>query len=181
MSLEIKNTSIEGLLLFRPKRFSDSRGYFSETYSERDFNAAVGRDVEFVQDNESLSSKGVLRGMHFQIPPTPMGKLVRVVSGAILDVAVDLRKDSATYGQHEIVRLDAEEGWQFWVPEGFAHGFLSLEEGTKISYKCTSFYDPKCDMGIKWDDLGIDWGVENPLLSEKDETAISLKDFDSPF
>lgn len=181
MSLEIKNTSIEGLLLLRPNRFGDSRGYFSEAYSERDFNAAVGHEVKFVQDNESVSAKGVLRGMHFQLPPVPMGKLVRVVKGAILDVAVDLRKDSPTFGQHEKARLDAEGGWQLWIPAGFAHGFLSLEEGTKISYKCTAFYDPKCDMGIKWDDLNIDWGIDDPLLSEKDAKAISLKDFDSPF
>lgn len=181
MPLEIKNTSIDGLLLVRPNRFSDSRGYFSETFSQRDFNNAVGAEVEFVQDNESFSAKGVLRGMHFQLPPVPMGKLVRVVSGAILDVAVDLRKGSPTYGKHESVRLDADEGWQFWIPEGFAHGFLALEEGTKIAYKCTAFYDSEFDFGIRWDDLGIDWGISDPLLSDKDAAAISLKDFDSPF
>jgi dTDP-4-dehydrorhamnose 3,5-epimerase len=181
MPLKIINTSIEGLLLVRPNRFTDERGYFSETFSQRDFNAAVGGEVEFVQDNESLSAKGVLRGMHFQVPPAPMGKLVRVVSGAILDVAVDIRKGSLTYGKHEAVRLDADEGWQFWIPEGFAHGFLALEEGTKIAYKCTAFYDPECDSGIRCDNLGIDWGIDNPLVSAKDKCAISLDDFDSPF
>lgn len=181
MPLKIINTSIEGLLLVRPNRFTDERGYFSETFSQRDFNAAVGGEVEFVQDNESLSAKGVLRGMHFQVPPAPMGKLVRVVSGAILDVAVDIRKGSPTYGNHEAVRLDADEGLQFWIPEGFAHGFLALEEGTKIAYKCTEFYDPECDSGIRYDNLGIDWGIDNPLVSPKDTGAISLDDFDSPF
>ena len=183
MSLEVKNTSIEGLYLVRPLRFSDHRGYFSETFSRRDFASATGYDVEFVQDNESLSKSGVVRGLHFQVPPKPMGKLVRVVSGCIIDVAVDLRVGSPTYGKHEAVKLDAVEGWQLYVPEGFAHGFSVLEDGTKVAYKCTEYFEPDYEQSIKWDDadLQIDWGVENPMVSEKDSQAPSFRDFKSPF
>lgn len=183
MSLEVKNTSIEGLYLVRPRRFSDDRGYFSETFSRRDFASATGYDVEFVQDNESLSKAGVVRGLHFQVPPKTMGKLVRVVSGCIIDVAVDLRVGSPTYGKHQAVKLDAIEGWQLYVPDGFAHGFSVLEEGTKVAYKCTEYYAPDYEQSIKWDDayLQIDWGVESPMVSEKDSQAPSFRDFKSPF
>ena len=138
MSLEVKNTSIEGLYLVRPLRFSDHRGYFSETFSRRDFASATGYDLEFVQDNESLSKSGVVRGLHFQVPPKPMGKLVRVVSGCIIDVAVDLRAGSPTYGKHEAVKLDVVEGGNC-MPEGLVHGFSVLEDGTKAAYKCTEY------------------------------------------
>ena len=183
MSLEVKNTSIEGLILIRPERYGDDRGYFSETFSQRDFACVVGEEVEFVQDNESVSKAGVVRGLHFQTPPCAMGKLVRVVSGSIIDVAVDLRVGSPTYGKHESVRLDAEEGWQFWIPEGFAHGFVALEDSTMVAYKCTTFYSPNHEMSLLWDDveLGIDWGVETPLVSAKDQDAEKFGTFKSPF
>lgn len=183
MSLEVKNTSIEGLILIRPNRYEDDRGYLSETFSNRDFAFVVGEQIDFVQDNESLSSKGVIRGLHFQNPPHAMGKLVRVVSGSIFDVAVDLRAGSPTYGKHEKVLLNEENGWQFWIPAGFAHGFSALEDGTKVSYKCTEFYAPDSEQSLKWDDkdLSIDWGVENPQISTKDLGAESFSDFESPF
>ena len=183
MSLEVKNTSIEGLILIRPNRFEDDRGYFSETFSNRDFACVVGEQIDFVQDNESLSSKGVIRGLHFQVPPHAMGKLVRVVSGSIFDIAVDLRAGSPTYGKHEKVLLNAEEGWQFWIPEGFAHGFVTLEDETKVSYKCTEFYAPNSEQSLKWndEDLAIDWGVKNPQISTKDIGAEDFSDFESPF
>ena len=183
MSLEIQNTSIEGLLLIRPEIFEDERGQFAETFSERDFACAVGHEVSFVQDNESVSKAGVLRGLHFQTPPKAMGKLIRVTSGSILDVAVDLRKGSPTYGKHEAVILDAAEGWQFWVPAGFAHGFLSLEDSTKVVYKCTEFYAPECEGSLApFDkDLAIDWGIEKPIMSEKDAAAMPFSNFTSPF
>jgi dTDP-4-dehydrorhamnose 3,5-epimerase len=183
MSLEVKNTSIEGLLLIRPSTFEDARGCFSETYSDRDFACAVGHEVTFVQDNESVSRAGVLRGLHFQTPPTAMGKLIRVTSGSILDVAVDLRKSSPTFGHHEAVKLDAQDGWQFWVPEGFAHGFLSLEDDTRVLYKCTQFYSPEHEGSLAPSDpeLAIDWGVEKTIMSEKDAAAMLFLNFNSPF
>ena len=183
MSLEVKNTSIEGLVLVRPERYSDNRGYFAETFSLRDFACVVGEQIDFVQDNESKSKAGVVRGLHFQVPPYSMGKLVRVVSGSITDVAVDLREGSPTYGKHEAVRLNAEEGWQFWIPEGFAHGFAAHEDDTVVAYKCTEFYSPESEQSILWNDpqLSIDWGVDNPLVSDKDKEAQSFADFTSPF
>ncbi|MAO46028.1 MAG: dTDP-4-dehydrorhamnose 3,5-epimerase [Crocinitomicaceae bacterium] len=186
MSLEVKNTTIEGLVLIRPARYEDERGYFSETFSDRDFACVLGdgaEPVDFVQDNESVSKASVIRGLHFQVPPKPMGKLVRVLSGSIIDVAVDLRKDSPTYGKHEAVRLDTVEGWQFYIPPGFAHGFASLEEDTKVAYKCTEFYAPECEQSILFndEDLAIDWGVKEPIVSEKDLRSVKFSDFKSPF
>ena len=143
----------------------------------------MGREVTFVQDNESISKGGVLRGLHFQIPPAPQSKLVRVSRGAILDVAVDLRSSSPTFGMHYAVELDALSGIQFWIPEGFAHGFLSLEDDTQVQYKCTAPYNPECESSLMWNDpgLGIDWGIEQPMLSDRDLKAQLFQDFKSPF
>jgi len=181
--MELKNTFIEGLVLVRPRVFKDERGQFMETWNEKSFNEAVGEEVSFVQDNESISHKGVLRGLHFQTPPSSQGKLVKVSQGSILDVAVDLRTASPTYGLHFAVKLDAISNWQFWIPEGFAHGFLSLENNTHVQYKCTSLYDPTCEESLIWNDsdLDIDWGVEAPQLSDKDMVAPKLSVFKSPF
>lgn len=163
---------IEGLYLIEPDVHGDSRGYFLETYNYNDFKAA-GLDMIFVQDNQSLSTKGVLRGLHFQKEHT-QGKLVRVISGEVFDVAVDIRKGSKTYGKWSGVILSAEKKNMFYVPEGFAHGFYVLSDIAEFTYKCTDFYDPSSEAGIKWDDpvLNIDWPVpegEKPLISEKDE------------
>ncbi|MFD2513052.1 dTDP-4-dehydrorhamnose 3,5-epimerase [Pontibacter locisalis] len=173
---------IKGLIEFMPRVFRDDRGYFLETYSEKWF-APFGIQPNFVQDNQSVSTKGVLRGLHFQKPPHAQGKLVRVSTGKALDVAVDLRKDSPTFGQHIACVLDAEKQNLFYIPEGFAHGFVALEDNTTFLYKCTDFYEPSAEGGILWNDpsLGIDWGVDEPLVSPKDEVLPVLKHFDSPF
>ncbi len=165
-------TTIKGLYQIQPKIFGDSRGYFLETYSEKDFNEA-GLSMKFVQDNQSKSSKGVLRGLHFQTQH-PQGKLVRALEGKVYDVAVDLRKGSETFGKYFGVILDSEKQNQFYIPEGFAHGFYVLSEEAIFAYKCTDFYDPKGEGGLMWNDpvIGIDWNAiaqgVSPLLSEKD-------------
>ena len=181
---QFTKTGIEGLVVVEPKVFGDNRGYFMETYNYNDFKAA-GLDMVFVQDNQSKSKKGVLRGLHFQ-KKNPQGKLVRVVSGEVYDVAVDLRRGSATYGKWYGVLLSAENKKQFYVPEGFAHGFVVMSETAEFVYKCTRFYDPSDEGGLMWNDpeIGIDWPVpENAelLLSEKDQHHQPLKDFESPF
>ena len=181
---QFTKTGIEGLVVVEPKVFGDNRGYFMETYNYNDFKAA-GLDMVFVQDNQSKSKKGVLRGLHFQ-KKNPQGKLVRVVSGEVYDVAVDLRKGSDTYGKWYGVLLSAEIKKQFYVPEGFAHGFVVMSETAEFVYKCTRFYDPSDEGGLMWNDpeIGIDWPVpENAelLLSEKDQHHQPLKDFESPF
>ena len=181
---QFTKTGIEGLVVVEPKVFGDNRGYFMETYNYNDFKAA-GLDMVFVQDNQSKSKKGVLRGLHFQ-KKNPQGKLVRVVSGEVYDVAVDLRKGSDTYGKWYGVLLSAENKKQFYVPEGFAHGFVVMSETAEFVYKCTRFYDPSDEGGLMWNDpeIGIDWPVpENAelLLSEKDQHHQPLKDFESPF
>ena len=181
---QFTKTGIEGLVVVEPKVFGDNRGYFMETYNYNDFKAA-GLDMVFVQDNQSKSKKGVLRGLHFQ-KKNPQGKLVRVVSGEVYDVAVDLRKGSDTYGKWYGVLLSAENKKQFYVPEGFAHGFVGMSETAEFVYKCTRFYDPSDEGGLMWNDpeIGIDWPVpENAelLLSEKDQHHQPLKDFESPF
>ena len=181
---QFTKTGIEGLVVAEPKVFGDNRGYFMETYNYNDFKAA-GLDMVFVQDNQSKSKKGVLRGLHFQ-KKNPQGKLVRVVSGEVYDVAVDLRKGSDTYGKWYGVLLSAENKKQFYVPEGFAHGFVVMSETAEFVYKCTRFYDPSDEGGLMWNDpeIGIDWPVpENAelLLSEKDQHHQPLKDFESPF
>ncbi len=178
------NTKIKDLYIIEPNVFGDSRGYFMESYNKQHFDEA-GLTMTFVQDNESKSSKGVLRGLHFQTKHT-QGKLVRVTKGEVFDVAVDLRKGSPTYGQWEGVILSEENKRQFYVPEGFAHGFLVLSDEAVFNYKCTDFYCPEADGGVMWNDpdIGIEWpleGIENVLLSEKDKNHKSLKDLDVPF
>ena len=177
-------TNIKDLYIIEPRVFGDDRGYFMEIYNRNDFVAA-GLDMTFVQDNESKSKKGVLRGLHFQTKHT-QGKLVRVTQGEVYDVAVDLRKDSLTYGMWEGVILSAENKRQFYVPEGFAHGFLVLSEEAVFNYKCTDFYAPEYDGGLLWNDsdIGINWpldGIEKILLSEKDKNQPRLKELDLPF
>ena len=212
--MEVIKTEIEGVLIIEPKVFGDKRGYFFESFSQRDFDEKVvpilGHKVNFVQDNESMSSYGVMRGLHFQRPPFTQSKLVRCVKGAVLDVAVDIRKGSPTYGQHvecllcahdedgeriakdyndsltdDRSTLTAKVGRQFFVPRGFAHGFAVLSETAVFQYKCDEFYHPEVDGGISIvdDSLGIDWHIptEKALLSEKDTKHACLKDFDSPF
>lgn len=181
--MEITRYPIEGLFSYVPRIFSDDRGAFMETFNQQQFEDAVGEKVDFLQDNQSVSKLHVLRGLHFQVPPFAQGKLVRVLKGKVLDVAVDLRKKSATYGQHVAVELSAANNSIFWIPEGFAHGFVSLEEETVFAYKCTRFYARSSEGCIRWNDadLGIDWGVVNPILSEKDAVGDLFNSFNSPF
>ena len=182
--MEVIKTAIEGLVIIEPKVFKDARGYFFESFSQREFEEKV-RKVNFVQDNESMSSYGVMRGLHFQRPPYTQSKLVRCVKGKVLDVAVDIRKGSPTYGQHVAVELSEYNHRQFFVSRGFAHGFAVLSETAVFQYKCDNFYAPDADGGIsiKDESLGIDWQIptENAVLSEKDIKHLCLKDFDSPF
>lgn len=178
------NTPIKGLVIVEPKVFGDSRGYFMETYNYEDFKAA-GLDMVFVQDNQSKSKKGVLRGMHFQTK-YPQGKLVRVIKGEVFDAAIDLRKGSDTYGKWYGVLLSEENKRQFYVPEGFAHGFLVVSEEAEFVYKCTDFYHPEYEGGIAWNDsdIGIEWpldGIGEVLLSEKDRKAPRLSDLKIEF
>lgn len=210
----VVKTAIEGVVIIEPRVFKDSRGYFFESFSQREFDEKVvipqyGKPINFVQDNESMSSYGVMRGLHFQAPPFTQSKLVRCVKGAVLDVAVDIRKGSPTYGQHvacllcghdeegkaiaakhkaffnHLPLMETGEGLQFFVPRGFAHGFAVLSETAVFQYKCDNFYTPQADGGISILDasLGIDWKIptEKALLSEKDTKHALLKDFDSPF
>ena len=187
--INVIKTEIDGVVIIEPKVFGDARGYFFESFSERDFNEAMtpilGHGIKFVQDNESMSSYGVMRGLHFQTMPYTQSKLVRCVKGAVLDVAVDIRKGSPTYGKHVAVELTEDNHRQFFVPRGFAHGFAVLSETAVFQYKCDNFYAPANDGGVSIVDenLGIDWRipVENALLSEKDTKHDLLKDFDSPF
>ena len=187
--INVIKTEIDGVVIIEPKVFGDTRGYFFESFSERDFNEAMtpilGHGIKFVQDNESMSSYGVMRGLHFQTMPYTQSKLVRCVKGAVLDVAVDIRKGSPTYGQHVAVELTEDNHRQFFVPRGFAHGFAVLSETAVFQYKCDNFYAPANDGGVSIvdDSLGIDWRipVEKALLSEKDTKHDMLKDFDSPF
>jgi dTDP-4-dehydrorhamnose 3,5-epimerase len=180
--MELINTPIKDLLIIQPKVFSDERGYFFESYSESVFKKN-NLHLHFVQDNESLSQKGVLRGLHFQNPPFAQGKLVRVIKGAVLDIAVDIRKNSATYGKHFAIELTEQNKTQLWIPEGFAHGFLTLENNTIFSYKCTNLYNKNSEGCILWNDptIGINWGIENPLLSEKDKLGEPFEMFKSNF
>lgn len=175
-------TSIEGVYIIEPTVFGDNRGYFMESYSKRDFEEA-GLNMNFVQDNESKSKKGVLRGLHFQTKHT-QGKLVRVVEGEVFDVAVDLRASSPTFGQWTGVTLTAQNKKQFYIPEGFAHGFLVLSDSATFQYKCTDYYAPEYDGGVLWNDpdIGIKWpleGIEEVLLSDKDQKQQTLKEFKS--
>ena len=182
--MNIIKTKIEGLLIIEPRIFEDSRGYFFESFSQREFDEKVGK-ITFVQDNESKSCYGVMRGLHFQRPPFTQTKLVRCVQGAVLDVAVDIRKGSPTYGQHVAVELTENNHRQFFISKGVAHGFAVLSETAVFQYKCDEFYHPETDGGISIldDSLGIDWiiPIEKAILSEKDTKHVLLKDFDSPF
>ena len=180
--MNIETNHIEGLLVVKPVVFEDPRGYFFESYNEERFRQ-LGIDVKFLQDNESKSGKGVLRGLHFQVPPYGQGKLVRVIKGAVLDVAVDLRKSSPTYGQWAGIELSEKNKWMYWIPAGFAHGFLTLEENTVFFYKCTQVYHKESERGILWNDpdLGIEWGITDPIISDKDKLAMKFKEFISPF
>lgn len=183
--MNVIKTAIEGVLIIEPKILEDARGYFFESFSDREFKDKVRNDINFVQDNESRSSYGVMRGLHFQRPPYAQSKLVRCVRGRVLDVAVDLRKYSVTYGQHVAVELTEDNHRQFFIPKGFAHGFVVLSDEAVFQYKCDEFYHPEADGGISILDesLGINWQIplKDAILSEKDTKHPLLKDFDSPF
>ena len=180
--MEIIKTKIPDLLIIKPTVYKDDRGYFFESYSKGKF-MAEGIDQNFVQDNESKSMKGVLRGLHFQQPPYAQGKLVRVMKGAVIDVAVDLRKSSPTYGHWASIELTEDNKFMYWVPPGFAHGFATLEDNTVFFYKCTNVYNKRAESSIRWDDptLNIDWGIDTPILSDKDKKAPFFEGYDSPF
>lgn len=180
--MEIIKTPLADLLIIQPQVFRDDRGYFFESFNHQRFINA-GLDLHFVQDNESKSQKGVLRGLHFQNPPFAQGKLVRVIKGAVMDVAVDIRKNSATYGQSFKLELNEQNKTMLWIPPGFAHGFVTLEDDTIFSYKCTNLYNKASEGCILWNDpdLNIDWNTENPNLSEKDKVSPLFKDFVSSF
>jgi len=177
----IETTSLKDLLLLTPQVYNDDRGYFMESYNKMRIGKMIKND--FVQDNESLSRKNVLRGLHLQLPPHAQAKLIRVIKGSILDVAVDLRKDSDTFGQHFKHVLSGENKKQLYIPEGFAHGFLTLEDDTLINYKCSNYYHAESESSILWNDpeLKIDWGIQNPILAEKDRLAEKFITFENPF
>jgi dTDP-4-dehydrorhamnose 3,5-epimerase len=168
--MQVQRLAIPDVLLLTPKVFEDDRGFFYESFNQKVFEEAVGRPVTFVQDNHSKSAKGVLRGLHYQLPPKAQGKLVRVVRGAVFDVAVDIRRDSPTFGKWVSAELSEENRAQLWIPEGFAHGFMALREQTEMLYKATNFYLPKVEGGILWNDpgLGINWPYSKPSLSTRD-------------
>jgi dTDP-4-dehydrorhamnose 3,5-epimerase len=174
--MEFRKFAIDGLVEIQPRIFNDSRGYFFESYQYELFKNNGIPEV-FVQDNQSFSVKGVVRGLHLQKDPFAQGKLVRVIQGKVLDIAVDLRPGSPTFGQHQSVLLDAEKNNIFYVPPGFAHGFSALEDAV-FSYKCTNYYHKESEIGIRWNDpeLGIDWGIENPIVSDKDQLLPFLKE-----
>lgn len=182
--MEVINTAIPGVVILEPRIFNDARGYFFESYSKRVFDELV-RPVDFVQDNESCSTRGVIRGLHFQKPPYTQSKMVRCVKGAVLDVAVDIRKGSPTYGHHVAVELSEDNHRQLFIPRGFAHGFAVLSDIAVFQYKCDNYYHPEAEGGISIADtsLGIDWhtDADKAVLSEKDTRHPLLKDFDSPF
>jgi len=180
--MEITKFDIEGPLLIKPRVFHDERGYFYESFNESTFKN-LGLDFKFVQDNQSNSSKNVLRGLHYQLPPYDQGKLVRVVKGSVRDIAVDIRRISPTFGQYISIDLTAESNTIFWIPPGFAHGFLSLEDDTLFMYKCTNLYHKESECGIIWNDpeLNINWGIANPIVSDKDLELATFNNLDSRF
>jgi dTDP-4-dehydrorhamnose 3,5-epimerase len=173
--MKIINTKIEGVKIIEPKVFGDERGFFLETYERKRYTELLGINLDFVQDNHSRSQKNVLRGLHFQ-RQKPQGKLVRVVSGTVFDVAVDIRPDSPTFGCWEGVVLSEENKKQFWIPPGLAHGFVVLSDSADFEYKCTDYYNPQLEACLIWNDksVGIQWPIENPILSEKDKNGLSL-------
>lgn len=180
--MEVVETKLKGVLVLKPKIFEDARGHFFESYNKTLFEN-VGLNLNFVQDNQSLSQKGVLRGLHFQNPPHAQGKLVRVITGAVFDVAVDIRKGSPTYGHWFGQELNDKNKWMMYIPEGFAHGFATLENNTIFAYKCTNYYNKPSEDCLLWNDpdIGISWGLSDPLLSEKDLQGKRIKDFVSSF
>lgn len=177
--MNIGTTPLNGLLILKPRIFADERGHFLETFNQARFAEATGIDARFVQDNESVSTARVLRGLHFQVDPHAQGKLVHVVRGAVLDVCVDIRPQSPTFGKHIKVRLDGATKEMLWIPPGFAHGFVVLEHDAVFAYKCTTYYTPAAERTIRWNDpdLAIDWGVEAPVVSEKDAAGMSFAEF----
>lgn len=182
--MNVIKTEIDGVLIIEPKIFGDSRGFFFESFSQKEFENKVCK-TKFIQDNESKSSYGVLRGLHFQKPPFAQSKLVRVIKGRVLDVAVDVRKGSPTYGKYVSVELSEENKKQLFVPRGFAHGFVVLSEYAIFQYKCDNYYSPSSEMSVAWNDsdINIDWGLpyEKIVLSEKDKKNLELSKIDSPF
>lgn len=180
--MEIIPTEIPDVCIIKPLVFADDRGYFFESYNREKFLASA-LNLNFIQDNESRSMKGVLRGLHFQQQPYAQGKLVRVMRGAVLDVAVDIRKKSPTYGKWVSIVLTGDNKYMYWIPEGFAHGFLTLEDDTVFFYKCTNVYNKASEGSIRWNDpdLNINWGIENPILSEKDKISPLFKDLVTSF
>lgn len=183
--MEVIKTAIEGVVIIEPKMFGDDRGYFYESFSAKEFAEKVNPDVVFVQDNQSFSSYGVLRGLHFQKPPHAQSKLVRVIHGKVIDVAVDIRRGSPTYGHHVAVELTGENHRQFFIPRGFAHGFVVLSQTALFQYKCDNLYAPQSEGALIWNDpnINIEWGIdaEDVKLSVKDKLHGMLKDFESPF
>ncbi|MDX1651079.1 MAG: dTDP-4-dehydrorhamnose 3,5-epimerase [Brumimicrobium sp.] len=181
--MKVTHTELEGLIIIEPEFHGDERGYFIESFNRRNWQNAIINAPDFVQDNESCSTLNVLRGLHFQAPPYEQGKLVRVVKGKVLDVAVDIRKKSPTYGKHFKAILSGENKKQIYIPPGFAHGFLTLEDQTIFSYKCTSYYNKESEGGILWkdDSLGINWGTNKPIVSDKDAVLPKFNKFVSPF
>lgn len=180
--MEILEQRLNGVLLLKPRVFEDPRGYFYESFNADTLKKLGIQDI-FIQDNQSFSNANVVRGLHFQAPPYAQAKLVRVINGAVIDVVVDIRKGSPTYGEHYAVRLDAQNKLMLYVPKGFAHGFTTLEDNTLFLYKCTEYYNKQSEGGLLWNDseLGIDWGTANPILSEKDKVNPSIGIFNSPF
>ena len=176
-------TDIEGLIVIETKKFTDERGYFFESFHQQKFSDFIGEDIKFVQENESMSSLNVVRGLHFQSPPYAQGKLVRVPFGKVIDIVVDIRTNSSTYGKTFSIELSQENGKQLWIPEGFAHGFVCLAENSLLSYKCTNYYNQPSEDAILWNskELNINWSVIEPIVSEKDQNAKDFSTFVSPF
>ena len=180
--MKIEATALPGVLILTPRRFGDARGWFSESWNRRTLQDVGLNLPEFVQDNHSFSAAaGTLRGLHYQVPPHSQGKLVRCGRGVLFDVAVDARRGSPQYGRWVGVELSFENGRQLWVPPGFLHGFVTRAPDTEIIYKCTGFYSPEAEGSVRWDTLGIDWGVDDPVLSDKDAQAQGFAGFKTPF
>jgi dTDP-4-dehydrorhamnose 3,5-epimerase len=181
--LKIEKTNFKDLLIIQPSVFADERGYFFESFNESKFRVETGLNITFVQDNQSMSSKGVLRGLHFQTPPKSQAKLIQVVKGAVLDVVVDLRINQPTFGQHYKILLTSDNKTQLFVPEGFAHGFAVLEDNTIFAYKCSNYYSKENDRSMLWSDpaLKINWEIENPIVSEKDQAALNFDQYQDVF
>ena len=181
--MDVQTFPISDLVLLKPRIFNDDRGYFFESFNEEQFQNAIGQNIHFIQDNFSESKKDVLRGLHFQIPPHAQDKLVRVALGSVIDIAVDLRKNSPTYGQYQAVELSDQNHHSFFIPKGFAHGFVAISDIVRFEYKVTDYWYPESEGGIRYDDpsLNIDWGTEHSIMNQKDLDLPLLKDFETPF